>query len=108
MQVRGVDELLAQLRAAADVAAGRAPAARTAAAGARVDFGSALKSALDQVNGAQQQALGLAREFELGAPSASLHDVVLSLQKANIAFQGAVQVRNKLVAAYQEIMNMQV
>ena len=50
----------------------------------------------------------MARSFELGAPEVQLHDVMISLQKANISFQQTVQVRNRLVAAYQEIMNMQV
>jgi flagellar hook-basal body complex protein FliE len=45
---------------------------------------------------------------KLGDPEANLQDVVLSLQKASLSFQTMVQVRNKLVTAYQEVMNMQV
>jgi flagellar hook-basal body complex protein FliE len=60
------------------------------------------------VNTAQQDALKKAEAFELGAPGASLHEAMISLQKANISFQAMVQVRNKVVQAYQEIMNMQV
>ena len=48
------------------------------------------------------------KQFELGAPDTNLQDVMVSLQKANISFETMVQVRNKLVSAYQEIMNIQV
>ena len=107
MDAIGIDNVLAQLRAtsamAADVAA---PAANSGAAG--VDFGQVLKTALDQVNGAQQEANQLAMQFELGAANTDLHDVMISLQKANVSFQAMVQVRNKLVSAYHDIMNLQV
>ena len=59
-----------------------------------------------QVNGAQQHALALARDFETGGSKVALHEVMLSMQKANIAFQATVQARNRLVTAYQDIMNM--
>ena len=109
MQTKGIDDLIAQLRASASYAAGQ-PAGRAArsAAPAAADFGTALKGALDQVNDAQQKALDVARDFETGKSSVGVHEVMLSLQKANVAFQGTVQVRNKLVAAYQDIMNMQI
>ena len=60
------------------------------------------------MNSAQQEASDLAKAFELGQPNANLQDVMVSLQKANLSFQTMVQVRNKLVTAYQEITNMQV
>lgn len=104
MSVQGIDQLLGQLRAASALAAGEQ--APSAAEGA--DFGSLLKSSLDQVNGTQQEAGQLAKAFELGSSDASLQEVMVSLQKANLSFQTMVQVRNKLVSAYQEVMNMQV
>lgn len=107
MNTSGIDNVLAQLRATSAMAAGSAPPAANAGA-AGVDFGTVLKSALEQVNGAQQQAGTLATQFELGASNANLHDVMISLQKANVSFQAMVQVRNKLVSAYHDIMNMQV
>ena len=84
----------------------RSPAA--AEPGSGQDFATMLKAALDQVNSAQQDARQLTQQFELGDPNTNLQDVVLSLQKASLSFQTMVQVRNKLVTAYQEIMNMQV
>jgi len=110
MKTTAIEDVLVQLRAAAAMAAGRASQGAAAAKEGPqgVDFGAVLKGAIDQVNGTQQEAGRLARQFELGDPQASLQDVMVSLQKANISFQTMVQVRNKLISAYHEIMNMQV
>ena len=107
MEMKAIDQLLGQLRAAAATARG-AGLEQAAAPAHKADFSEVLKASLDQVNATQQQAANLARDFELGATSASLPEVMISLQKANITFQQVVQVRNKLVAAYHDIMNMQV
>lgn len=108
MQTRGIDELLSQLRAAEALASGRAErgGAATQEAASGASFAGTLKSALDRVNDAQGHAAGLARSFETGDREVALHEVMLALQKANIAFQSTVQVRNRLVTAYQDIMNM--
>lgn len=74
----------------------------------RVDFSDALKASLDQVNNAQLQADKLGQNFAMGDDKVSLSDVMISMQKANISFQTTIQVRNKLVSAYHDIMNMQV
>lgn len=85
---------------------GATPAAGATAAGE--GFAGALKQALDGVNSAQKHADGLAREFQLDNPNVSLEETMVAMQKANISFQAVVQVRNKVVAAYQDIMNMSV
>lgn len=103
MNMQGIDQLLSQMRAAASAAAGGP--AEPAPEG--VDFAAMLKSSIDQVNDAQQQSSEMAKNFELGKTDASLQEVMISLQKANVSFQTMVQVRNKLVSAYQDIMNMQ-
>lgn len=100
----GIDQMVAQLRAVAAQAA-QAPEAQNASA---VDFAALLKNALAETNAAQLEARELSRQFATADPNASLEEVVLSLQKASVSFQTMVQVRNKLVSAYQEIMNMQV
>lgn len=74
----------------------------------KVDFASALKASLDQVSGAQRKAEDMGKRFVLGDDSVNLSDVMINSQKAGIAFQATVQVRNKLVSAYHDIMNMQV
>lgn len=105
MNIQGIDQLLSQMRATAAVAAGES--AQQAPDGG-VDFSAMLKSSIEQVNNAQQTSSEMAKNFELGKTDAGLQDVMVSLQKANISFQTMVQVRNKLVSAYQDVMNMQV
>jgi flagellar hook-basal body complex protein FliE len=73
-----------------------------------LDFASALKSSLDQVNQAQSKATAMGKSFALGDDSVNLSDVMVATQKASITFQATVQVRNKLVSAYHDIMNMQI
>jgi flagellar hook-basal body complex protein FliE len=110
MDISKVDSMLAQLKMGAALAAGK-PAPGDAGLGKNtngVDFGAVLKNSLDQVNNTQQSAAKLARDFELGAPEANLTEAMITMQKASISFQYTLQVRNKLVAAYQEIMNMPV
>ena len=102
-----IEAMVAQLKAAAARAnpASENPLQTKQAAGA-VDFQSALKSSLDQVNQVQLQSQQLAERFAIGDSTVSLSDAMISMQKSSIALQQTVQVRNKLVAAYQEIMNM--
>jgi flagellar hook-basal body complex protein FliE len=74
----------------------------------KMGFADALKNSLDQVSQTQQHAAQLGQNFAMGDDKVSLSEVMISMQKANISFQETVQVRNKLVAAYTTIMNMQV
>jgi|SRR5690606_23561603 len=107
------------LRAAAEAAAAAArperlaPASGTRPVGkvepvAEGGFSIVLSGALKEINEAQLDAGKLQREFQAGAPGATLEQTMVSMQKAQIGFQAAVTVRNKLVAAYTDIMNMQV
>lgn len=105
IDVSQMSQLLAEMRAMAAAAQGR-PGAAAAPGGS--EFATLVKGAIERVNGAQQQAQALAHAFELGDSKVRLSDVMVSMQKASIAFQAMTQVRNKLVAAYQEIMNMPV
>jgi flagellar hook-basal body complex protein FliE len=106
IETRNVDQMLAELRAAAALAQNK-PASHAAATGG-ADFSQALKSAIDQVNQAQQQAQQMSENFTAGQENVNLQDVMINLQKANLSFQQMVQVRNKLVSAYNDIINMQV
>lgn len=101
----GIEQMVNQLRAVAAEASHMPGAGEVSGSG---DFVALLKSAVDEVQNAQQDAKQLTEQFELGDSNASLQDVVVSLQKASLSFQTMVQVRNKLVSAYQEIMNMPV
>ena len=71
-------------------------------------FADALKSSLDNISSAQKSAGSEAQAFEVGAPNVSLNDTMVDLQKANIGLQFGLQVRNKLVSAYNDIMNISV
>ncbi len=108
MNVPAIDSLLAQMRAAVVAAQGNVTPAASPVAGGGIDFASALKASLDQVSQVQNQAEGLEQRFTLGDPQVSLSDAMIGMQKANIALQTTIQVRNKVVAAYNDIMNMQV
>jgi len=116
MSVDGIDTgriqaMVEQLKAAQARAQGGTGSIAQAAAespAAKVDFSSALKSSLDQVNSAQVKAEQLGRQFSTGDDSVNLSDVMIAWQKANISFQATIQVRNKLVSAYHDIMTMQV
>jgi len=103
-----IEAMVMQLKAAAAGAQrGLAPLHAEKPPG-KLDFADALKASLDQVNHAQQGAQQLGQRFVLGDDKVNLSDVMISMQKASISFQATVQVRNKLVSAYQEMMNMQV
>ena len=71
-------------------------------------FAALLKDSINKVNDLQQNASKMAKQFEMGNPDIQLTDVMLNLQKASLSFQAMTQVRNKLVSAYQDIMNMQI
>jgi flagellar hook-basal body complex protein FliE len=119
MNVGGIDSsrieaMMAQLKAAATKPAaapaginGVGPAVLDKPAG-RVDFADALKSSLQQVSASQNHAEELGKRFAMGDDTVSLSDTMIAMQKSSINFQASVQVRNKLVSAYHEIMNMQI
>jgi flagellar hook-basal body complex protein FliE len=71
-------------------------------------FGAAMRDALNSVDAGQNKADDLQRKFQLGDPNVSIEETMLATQSASISFQGLVQVRNRLVSAYHDIMNMQV
>lgn len=104
-----IEAMIAQLKAAATKPTGApvAPAAVEQGA-AKVNFADALKNSIEQVSDAQLKAGDMGKKFAMGDDSVSLSDMMVSMQKASIGFQATLQVRNKLVSAYQEIMNMQV
>jgi flagellar hook-basal body complex protein FliE len=87
---------------------GKAGGAEAAESSSKVSFSDALKAQLDNVSKAQDQADDMGKKFAAGDDSVSLSDTMIAMQKASITFQATVQVRNKLVSAYHDIMNMQV
>jgi flagellar hook-basal body complex protein FliE len=106
-----IDQVLAQIRSFSTHGAGIArPAAPGAsplpgAAGAP-DFGQLLKQGIDAVNQSQQTASTVADAYERGVSGVDLARTMLETQKATVEFRALAEVRNRLVSAYQEIMNM--
>jgi flagellar hook-basal body complex protein FliE len=88
--------------------AGVRPAGTQAAQGAGGGFSGALKSALNSVSATQNESTRLQQEVQLENPKVSLEETMVAIQKAQIGFQATLHVRNRMVQAYTDIMNMQV
>ncbi|MBR9791094.1 MAG: flagellar hook-basal body complex protein FliE [Gammaproteobacteria bacterium] len=72
------------------------------------DFAAMLGNAVEKVNSMQLESKEMTQRFEMGDKSLSLAEVMLAKEKAGIAFEATVQVRNKVLEAYKQIMNMPV
>jgi len=100
------NQLLMQMRAMQSQAQTTPIDTQNTQANQPVEFATLMKNAVNQVNETQQSANSLRTGFEMGDPSINLADVMIASQKASVAFEATVQVRNKLVEAYQEVMRM--
>ena len=69
-------------------------------------FGDLFSKAIDGVNSTQQESTALAKSYEMGDQGVDITDVMIASQKASVSFQAMLQVRNKLVDAYRDVMNM--
>jgi len=116
-----IDSVLAQIRSlsaqvrpsGAAAAGGIGPAGGAASADAPArsgpsEFATLLSKGIDQVNQTEQRAGQLSDAFQRGQPGVELSQVMLEMQKASVSFRALTEVRNRLVSAYQDIMNMQV
>jgi flagellar hook-basal body complex protein FliE len=101
----GIDSMLANMRATAAQLQPRTPAASSSSPGA--GFAGVLEQALRDVSAQQARGVDLKRRLDTD-PNVALQDVVVELSKASLSFQMMVQVRERLVSAYREVMNMQV
>jgi len=104
-QTGQVNQALSALRNNALGVSSSQSVGETAAPGS---FMSSLRASLDQVNTSQNKAAELGKAFEKGDPNVDLNDVMVAVQKSSVSFQTAVQVRNRMVSAYHDIMNMQI
>jgi flagellar hook-basal body complex protein FliE len=106
-----ITQVLAEMRALQARASGfsEAPSAAGAAVAAQPsEFANLMKGSVDSVAGMQNHATALASAYESGDKSIDLTNVMLEVQKASLAFRAMTEVRNKLVDAYQQVMNMSV
>jgi len=116
MSQMAINQVLAQIRALSSEV--RLDAPRPAGLGAPLSsgapspagtsqFAAILKRGIEAVNQSEQRASALTDAFSRGAPGVSLPQVVLQVEKASVSFDALTQVRNRLISAYQDIMNMQ-
>ncbi len=117
MSDMSVDQILSQMRAMKaqmdasrplEPGAGAAQGTQGVRPADQGDFSNLLKNAIDGVNETQKTSGDLTKAFEAGAPDVSLAEVMVAKQKASLSFTAMSQVRNKVVEAYKEIMNMPV
>jgi flagellar hook-basal body complex protein FliE len=117
MSNMAIDQVLAQIRSlsaqsasavkpAAQAIGALAPGATNGVQGPA--FAELFKQGIDSVNGTQQKAAALAESWERGDPGVELETVMIQSQKAAVSFRALTEVRNRLVSAYQDIMNMSI
>lgn len=102
-----IQQVLAEMRALQARASG-VSAERAQAGAPPADFASLLKNSVDHIAAMQNQATALAEAYESGDKGVDLTKVMLEVQKAGLAFRAMTEVRNKLVDAYTQVMNMSV
>ncbi|HEX4267719.1 MAG TPA: flagellar hook-basal body complex protein FliE [Steroidobacteraceae bacterium] len=102
-----IDRVLAQIRSLStqlQPKAAQQPAAQTSGPS---DFATLLRQGIDQVNQSEQRASQLADAFTRGAPGVELPQVMVQMEKASVSLRALTEVRDRLVSAYTDIMNMQ-
>ncbi|AVY98548.1 MULTISPECIES: flagellar hook-basal body complex protein FliE [Lelliottia] len=104
MAIQGIEGVISQLQATAMTARNQ----DVTDTQSTVSFAGQLHAALDRISDTQNAARAQAEKFSLGEPGVALNDVMTDLQKSSVSLQMGIQVRNKLVSAYQEVMSMQV
>jgi flagellar hook-basal body complex protein FliE len=102
-----ISQVLQQMRSMA-ASAQNSPAVENIAGTNQAEFGQLLKDSINQVNATQKTSGEMSAAFEAGDASVNLSEVMIAIQKASVSFQAMTQVRNNLVSAYKEIMNMPV
>ena len=103
-----IDSVLAQIRSlSSQTRVGTSQVGATQQSGPS-EFANILSKGIDQVNQTEQKATQLSDAFQRGDPSVQLPQVMLEMQKASVSFRALTEVRNRLVTAYQDIMNMQI
>jgi flagellar hook-basal body complex protein FliE len=102
-----LEPALAALRALA-AEAGAGPRQAAPAPGGAGGFAGELQAAIRRINTLKLEAADKAKAFQAGDPEITLNDLMIDMQKASVASQFGLQMRNRLVSAYREVMNMQV
>jgi flagellar hook-basal body complex protein FliE len=101
-----IQQVLAQIRTLQAQSAGQLGQGPGAASASGASFAEVLRRGIDEVNTRQQHATQLVTRFEQGEAGLELPQVMIEAQKANVSFRALVEVRNRFISAYQDIMNM--
>ena len=104
MSEMNINQVLAQMRTMSIEASSEPESAEAIEGGS--GFSDILKDSINSVNEIQKTSGQLSKAFEMGDQDVSLAEVMIASQKASVSFQAMLQVRNKLVDAYKDVMNM--
>lgn len=108
MTTNAINQVLSQMRSI-EALTKNAPAQLEGASKAEANnFTDLMARAINEVNQSQSNAAELARSLEMGDPSVDIAEVMVAMQKSRVSFQALTEVRNKLLTAYQDVMNMPV
>ncbi len=102
-----IDQVLAQIRSLSSQMQPNAAPQPAGQTGGPSDFATLLRQGIDQVNQSEQRASQLADAFTRGAPGVELPQVMVQMEKASVSLRALTEVRDRLVSAYTDIMNMQ-
>ena len=100
-----INQVLAQMRAMQALAN---PQATPEAVQGQGNFSNLMQDSIREVNAAMQESRAMSTRFEIGDPSVSLAEVMVNSQKAGLQFQAVAEIRNRVLSAYKEVMNMPV
>jgi len=105
MSYIAINQVLAQMRAMQALAN---PQATPEAVQGQGNFSNLMQDSIKEVNAAMQESRAMTTRFEMGDPSVSLAEVIVNSQKAGLQFQAVAEIRNRVLSAYKEVMNMPV
>ena len=100
-----INQVLAQMRTMQAMAA---PQSTEKLAETPGNFSNLMQDSIREVNAAMQESRAMTTSFEMGDPSVSLAEVMVNSQKAGLQFQAVAEIRNRVLSAYKEVMNMPV
>ena len=100
-----INQVLAQMRAMQALAN---PQVTSEAVQGQGNFSNLMQDSIREVNAAMQESRAMTTRFEMGDPSVSLAEVMVNSQKAGLQFQAVAEIRNRVLSAYKEVMNMPV
>ena len=103
-----INQVLSQMRSIEALAKNQLETRPQAEPSGGQKFADMMQKAIDQVNQSQTKAAELGKALEMGDPNVDLAEVMIAMQKSSVSFRALTEVRNKLLTAYQDVMNMPV